>query len=77
MIEYEASSQDEEWQDAVSDMLSYLMIIISRYINSSIKNIPFGSCDEWNTVSDAINIIRKEYGNSSLSLKKKLQKDFT
>ena len=67
LIEYEISAREEEWRDAVSDMLSYLMIVISRYINSAIKNISFASCDEWSIVSKAINIIRDEYGSRTLS----------
>ena len=67
LIEYEISAREEEWKDAVSDMLSYLMIVISRYINSAIKNISFASCDEWSIVLRAINIIRDEYGSRTLS----------
>ena len=67
VIEQELSEQNEEWRGAVGNMLSYLMITIARYINSSIKNLSFASFDEWNTVSSAIKIAREEYGNPNLT----------
>ena len=68
LLESEISGEQNEWQEIVSGILSSLLIIVSRYINASIKDLSFASRDEWNTVSSAIKIIREEYDDPSLTL---------
>lgn len=67
MIEDEIKAKKDEYENAVKSILSYLLIIISRYINSSIKNLSFASFEEWNIVSNAIRIIREEYSYPNLT----------
>jgi hypothetical protein len=61
IIESEVEMQKEEYREAIRGVLSYFLITISRYINSSVKNLSFESYEEWNIVSNAIKIIREEY----------------
>ncbi len=68
MIESEISTQEDEWRGFVSGILSSLLITVSRYINSSIKDLSFASCEDWKIISNAIRIIREEYADADLSL---------
>ena len=70
LIENEISDRQNEWQEVVSGALSGLLIIVSRYINASIKDLSFASGDEWSIVSNAIRIIREEYEDATLTLEK-------
>jgi corrinoid protein of di/trimethylamine methyltransferase len=70
IIESEIEMQKEEYKEAIRGVLSYFLITISRYINSSVKNLSFASCEEWNIVSSAIKIIREEYDDPSLTKEK-------
>lgn len=67
IIDSETETKNEEYREAIRGVLSYLLITISRYINSSVKNLSFASCEEWNVVSSAIKIIREEYYDPSLT----------
>lgn len=69
LIEGELSSQADEWPGFVSGILSGLLITVSRYINSSIKDLCFASYEDWKLVSNAIRIIREAYTDSNLTLK--------
>ncbi len=70
LIEQELERGEESWRDAVSNMLSYLMITVARYINSSVKNLTFASYGEWDMVSSAIKILREDFGNPELNQEK-------
>ena len=70
IIENESEMRKDEYKDAIRGVLSYFLITISRYINSSVKNLSFASYEEWNIVSSAIKIIREEYHDPSLTKEK-------
>ena len=70
IIEAEIKMQKEEYTEALRGVLSYFLITISRYMNSSVKNLSFASCEEWNIVSNAIKIIREDYFDPSLTKEK-------
>lgn len=70
IIENESEMREDEYKDAIRGVLSYFLITISRYINSSVKNFSFASYEEWNIVSSAIKIIREEYHDPSLTKEK-------
>jgi len=70
IIENESEMRKDEYKDAIRGVLSYFLITISRYINSSVKNLSFASYEEWNIVSSAIKIIREEYYDPSLTKEK-------
>ena len=70
IIECETEMRKEEYKEAIRGVLSYFLITISRYMNSSVKNLSFASCEEWNIVSNAIKIIREDYFDPSLTKEK-------
>jgi methylmalonyl-CoA mutase cobalamin-binding domain/chain len=64
----ETAGQKTEWKDAVGAYLTQLLIKISRYIGSTIKNIPSAPSKEWNTVLSTLRIIMNSYDDPHLTL---------
>ena len=66
-VEYEIEDKEDEWQSAVRTYLIQLLIFISRYINSSLKN-PLSKSKHSEAVANAIKILEEEYHDCELSL---------
>ena len=67
-IECEILEQKKGWKDLIKSYLTDLLISISRYINSAIKNTFSISAKEWTIVSSAMSIVKTDYGDSSMTL---------
>ena len=67
-IEYEITARKKLWREAVESNLSLLLINVERYIDSSIKNRSSVSPSEWNVVLTAIQIIKNNCSDISLTL---------
>ena len=67
-IECEIAERQKSWQDAVAGNLSLLLINVKRYIDSSIKNNSNISPVEWNVVLTAIQIIKNNFTDATLTL---------
>ena len=67
-IEHELEEKHDEWESAVGAHLSLLLISLGRYINDTIKNSYSSLSKEWNTVSNAISVIKESCSDSSLTL---------
>lgn len=63
----ELAEQKDECAEVIKGILSAILINISRYINSAVKDVSFASCEEWNPVLDAIKIINEEYCDTGLT----------
>ena len=68
-VECELMEKKHGWRDMVRIHLTDLLISVSRYIDSAIKNTFFISSKEWNVVSAAMSAVQERYGDSSLTLK--------
>ena len=66
-IEREITDRKKRWREAVSDNLSLLLINIERYIDSSIKNKSSFTPKEWNIVLSAIQIMKNNLSDASLT----------
>ena len=64
----EMLEKKSEWRNAVSAHLSLIMILIKRYVNTAIKNIPNTDPDIWNPVSAAIALVNENYGDPNMTL---------
>lgn len=67
-IESEILEQKNEWRELIRGYLANMLVNISRYVNSAIKNISFTSSNEWYMVSEAIRVINEEYSDCDLTL---------
>ena len=66
-LEAELVDREREWKSIVRTYIIQLFTFVSRYVNSSVKNLPEKSKD-YDTVIQAADIIKREYGNCELSL---------
>ena len=66
-IEAELVDREREWKSIVRTYLIQLFTFVSRYVNSSVRNLTERSKD-CDTVELAAEIIKNEYGNCELSL---------
>ena len=76
-IECEALEQKNKWRDLIRGYLENLLISVGRYVNSAIKTVSFASPKEWRVVSAAINMIRSEYSDSTLTLDSVAERTYT
>ena len=67
-VECEITERKRAWQDAVRGNLSLMLINIERYIDSSIKNASAVPQREWNEVVAAVQIVKNNYKDASLTL---------
>ena len=67
-IKNELEERQDEWENAVKARLSLLLIVLGRYINGAIKEMPSVPQKEWRVVATAINAVMSEYGDSTLTL---------
>ena len=67
-ITLELAEKRMEWQKAVAARLSLLLIIVGRYINSAIKNIPAAQPKEWGIISSAIHMVGECFTDPDLTL---------
>ncbi len=66
-IESELVDKEQEWQTVIQAYLTQFFVLVSRYINRSVKNIHKKSKD-WKTVCSTIHIVEAEFSNCDLSL---------
>ncbi len=67
-IEREARERRAEWNDLIVSYLTELLITLSRYIGSSVKNVPPSSSVRRGVVFSAMQIIKEEYFKKTLTL---------
>ncbi len=67
-IELEMTGKNNLWQEVVGSNVLLLLVNISRYIDSSIKNKSSVSTNEWNVVLSAIQIIKNNFNDPSFTL---------
>ena len=67
-IAIESVEHKSEWQDAVRANLSLILIMLGRYVNRAIKNIPSADQTEWNSVSAAILSVTENYSDPAMTL---------
>ena len=67
-IDVEVSEQQDEWHDIVQAYLVQLLVLISRYINGAIKNIPPETSKERELVLSVIRKVKESYADHSLTL---------
>lgn len=68
-IECELIEKKHGWRDMVKSHLTDLLISVSRYIDSAIKNTFFISYKEWNLASTAMRVVQERYNDCNLTLK--------
>ncbi len=68
-IECEWIEKKRGWSEMIRIHLADLLISVSRYINSAIKNTFRISSKEWSIVSASISAVQERYKDSSITLK--------
>jgi len=67
-LKIEMLEKKSEWQNALKADLSLIMIVLKRYVNTSVKNIPSTDHATWNPVSAAIALVNENYGDVNMTL---------
>ena len=67
-IECEILEKKERWEDLIRGYLAALLINVSRYVNSAVKSVSFVCAKEWNNVTMAMNILKSELDDPTLTL---------
>ncbi len=65
----EILEKKSEWREALKANLSLILILLKRYINTSLKNIPNIDPASWNPLSVAIALVHENYSDSNMTLK--------